>query len=216
MLEACGVEFEVNPRLVRGLDYYTHTVFEWITTELGAQGTICGGGRYDGLVAQIGGPPTPGTGFSIGVERLVELLEARGRHRNAPVPDVHVLAVGEGPERASLALAEEIRNLLPGAVVTLDPAPGSFRAKLRRADRSGAALAIVLGEDELAGDIVQLKPLRGQGAQVACPRARLGEALRGWVRRGEERAAPRESPHSAPGSTHARAPGGVLTDREQH
>ncbi|MEM7250908.1 MAG: histidine--tRNA ligase [Pseudomonadota bacterium] len=160
MLSRAGVDYVLNPRLVRGLDYYTKTVFEWTTTALGAQGTICGGGRYDGLVAQIGGRDTPGVGFSMGIERIIELMTQQGHAGLDESPHVFLTAVGEEPQRGVLALAERLRSALPEITMKVDAEDGSFRAKLRRADRSGAQIALLVGEQEFAANQAAVKYLR--------------------------------------------------------
>jgi histidyl-tRNA synthetase len=160
-LHACGVTLRTNPRLVRGLDYYTRTVFEWVSGDLGAQSAICGGGRYDRLFSEIGGPDTPAVGFSAGIERIVAVMEAGAVPTVAAAPHLYLAAVGESPCRGAHALAERLRDALPGVRMVVDAAGGGFRPKLKRADRSGAILALVLGEDELAAGSVQIKTLRG-------------------------------------------------------
>jgi histidyl-tRNA synthetase len=162
-LSDLGIAYELNPRLVRGLDYYTHTVFEWTSTALGAQDAVCAGGRYDGLVEQLGGPPTPGIGFAIGVERLILLMRAQ----NAPLPDlapqVYFCRFGARAEPLAARLAEDLRRRLPGLRLLLNAGGGSLKAQLRRADGSGARYALILGEDEAAAGAVQVKSLRGEG-----------------------------------------------------
>ena len=170
-LDDLGIAHVVNPRLVRGLDYYTHAVFEWTTTALGAQGTVCAGGRYDGLVEQLGGAPTPAVGFASGVERLILLLKAQA----LPVPDagaqLYFCTVGEAAERAARKLAEQLRTELPGVRLVLNAGGGKLKSQLGRADKSGAAWALVLGEAELARGAVQVKSLRQSAAdeEVALP-----------------------------------------------
>lgn len=161
LLDAAGIAYEVNPRLVRGLDYYSKTVFEWVTDKLGAQGTVCAGGRYDGLVEQLGGKPTPAVGFAMGVERLVLLLQALDV---IPVGidqqvDVYVVAVGD-VQTSAVTLAETIRERLPHLRVMTHCGGGSFKNQLKKADRSGASVALILGEDEVARQVVNLKYLR--------------------------------------------------------
>ncbi len=162
LLAGAGLAFRLNPRLVRGLDYYGRTVFEWTTRELGAQGTVCAGGRYDGLVAQLGGKATPAVGFAMGVERLVLLLEALGRSPDAASssPHVYLLAAGDAPGRAAMVLAEQLRDALPRLRLLCHCGGGSLKSQFKRADRSGARLALVLGEDELARGDITLKWLR--------------------------------------------------------
>jgi histidyl-tRNA synthetase len=178
-LDAAGVPYVINSKLVRGLDYYGKTVFEWVTDQLGAQGTVCAGGRYDGLVEQLGGKPTPAVGFAMGVERLVLLLETLDK-----VPaelsrqvDLYFCAFGEAAELAALALAEQLRDALPGMRLAVNAGAGSFKSQLKKADKSGALYALVLGEDELAGRIVGLKPLRADGEQQSVGWDELGERL---------------------------------------
>ena len=161
LLSDAGVAFSVNPRLVRGLDYYTRTVFEWITARLGAQDAVCSGGRYDGLVAQLGGKPAPATGFAMGLERLVALMEEEGVAADAVAPHVYMVRVGEAAERAGFRLAEYLREQLPSLRLVMDGGGGGFGSQLKRADKSGAQMALILGEDETAGKRVALKPLRG-------------------------------------------------------
>ena len=177
-LQEIGVPYEVNPRLVRGLDYYTRTVFEWITDALGAQDAVCSGGRYDGLIAQLGGDPTPGVGFAMGVERAVELLVQAQR---APAPasaDVYVVVSGARAAAAGPGLVERLRNELPQVRFELNLGGGNFKAQFRRADRSGAALALIVGDDELARGTVGVKPLRQEAGQTECPIAELAVGVR--------------------------------------
>jgi histidyl-tRNA synthetase len=163
-LDAAGIDYVINPRLVRGLDYYNRAVFEWITDELGAQGTVCAGGRYDGLVTQLGGRPTPAVGFAMGLERLVALLEAAAP---APEPalDAYLVAVGAEAQREVLPLAERLRDAAPGLRLMSHCGGGSFKSQFKKADRSGARFAVVLGEAELARGVAGVKPLRGEGEQ---------------------------------------------------
>ncbi len=165
-LDAAGLSYTLNPKLVRGLDYYGLTVFEWTTSALGAQGTVCAGGRYDGLVEQLGGKPTPAVGFAMGLERLCLLLETlQALPESAPLADVYIIANGEACEIRALSLAETLRDQLPGVKVVLNCGGGSFKSQFKKADKSGAALAVVLGEDELAAGEVTVKPLRGDAQQ---------------------------------------------------
>ena len=165
-LQALGIPYRLNPRLVRGLDYYSHTAFEITSTDLGAQATVCGGGRYDGLVEQLGGPATAAVGWALGLERLVLLL-ARGASATVGprAPDLYVVNRGAAAEAAALVLARSLR--LQGLCVELDPGGAAFSKQFKRADRSGAPWAAVLGEEEQAAGIVQLKPLRGQPSPEA-------------------------------------------------
>lgn len=166
LLESAGIQYEVNERLVRGLDYYNLTVFEWVTNSLGAQGTVCAGGRYDGLVEQLGGQPTPAVGFAMGMERLVlmlETLELNGDIR--PAVDVYLAMVGEGTEQAGFQLAERLRDALPDLRLMSHCGGGNFKKQLKRADKSGAAIALILGETEVQNGEITIKYLRGQAEQ---------------------------------------------------
>ena len=165
LLTAAGVEFEVNPRLVRGLDYYSRTVFEWVTDALGAQGAVCSGGRYDGLVEKLGGRPTPAIGWAMGIERFVALYEACGGKAPATDPDVYLVAVGDGTQARAFALAEELRDKVEGIRVELNLGGGSFKSQMKRADKSAAAFALILGEQELSEQRIGLKPLRSGDEQ---------------------------------------------------
>jgi len=170
-LDAAGVPYQINPNLVRGLDYYCKTVFEWVTTALGAQGTVCAGGRYDGLVQQLGGKPTPAVGFAMGIERLVLLLEATGvvQHINN-TPDVYLMS--EDPIQG-LLLAEKVRNQLPDLRVQCHCGGGKFKKQIKKADDSGARFALVLGESEITNRQVAIKFLREQREQVVIPQDQL-------------------------------------------
>ncbi len=180
MLAANGVEVHRNPRLVRGLDYYSKTVFEWITTELGAQGTVCAGGRYDGLVELMGGKPTPAIGFAMGVERLFELCAAQTR---APAqPAVYVSATSEALDAHAVNLAEQLRTRLPGWHILLHVGGGSLKSRMKKADKSGAAVALLLGEDEIAHGAVAVKPLRGDHPQAVHPQDTVAEVLEALCR----------------------------------
>ncbi|HDQ4484442.1 TPA: histidine--tRNA ligase [Pseudomonas aeruginosa] len=178
-LDAVGLRYEVNQKLVRGLDYYCRTAFEWVTDKLGAQGTVCGGGRYDGLVSQFGGKPTPGVGFAMGVERLVLLLETLGvipAELNRPA-DLYVCAFGEPAELAALTLAEQLRSAIPGIRLLVNAGAGSFKSQFKKADKSGARFALILGEDEVANRVVGFKPLRDEGEQQSIAWDALPEHL---------------------------------------
>jgi histidyl-tRNA synthetase len=171
LLAAAGVSYQVNPKLVRGLDYYNLTVFEWISDRLGAQGTVCGGGRYDGLFAQLGGKATAGVGFAAGVERLVALLREAGRGGAGRRPDGYLVFQGEGTLASAFALGEELRAA--GHAVVLHAGGGSFKSQMRKADASGAQVALIIGEDELKAAAVTVKPLREAREQQRVPRAGL-------------------------------------------
>ncbi|MGH8136019.1 MAG: histidine--tRNA ligase, partial [Steroidobacteraceae bacterium] len=150
LLGACGIPYEVDSRLVRGLDYYTRTVFEWTTRALGAQDAVCSGGRYDGLVELLGGEPTPATGWALGIERIVGLLQAGRIAADAATPAVYMVLSGDRAERAGLAIAERLREALPGAGVQVNMGGGSLKSQMKRADKSGATLALIIGDDEIA------------------------------------------------------------------
>ncbi len=180
LLDAAGIEYTVNPRLVRGLDYYCKTVFEWVTDSLGAQGTVCAGGRYDGLVEQLGGKPTVAVGFAMGLERLILLLETldlvpASVNGNA---DIYVAAMGEGTVAPAFRLSETLREELPGRVVVTHCGGGSFKSQMKKADRSGAEYALILGENEVAGGTVALKPLRSGEEQQEVAQQELPAVLR--------------------------------------
>ena len=177
LLGAAGVEFEVNPRLVRGLDYYSRTVFEWVTDALGSQGAVCSGGRYDGLVEKLGGRPTPAVGWAMGIERFVALFEACGGEVPAMHPDVYIAALGEGTLERAFGIAEELRDKLPGIGVETNLGGGSFKAQMKRADKSGAAFALVLGEQELSEGRIGLKPLRTDEEQESIALDKLAAVL---------------------------------------
>ncbi|MBU2952555.1 histidine--tRNA ligase [Marinobacter sp. F3R08] len=179
LLDAAGVSYSVNPALVRGLDYYGKTVFEWITDSLGAQGTVCAGGRYDGLVEQLGGKPTFAVGFAMGLERLILLLETLELvpdyvNNNA---DIYVTAMGEGALAPAMQLAEKLRAALPDRVVVSHCGGGSFKSQMKKADRSGASYAVILGENEVANGTVGLKPLRADEPQIEVAQDELADTL---------------------------------------
>ena len=183
-LDALGIPYAVNPRLVRGLDYYSRTVFEWITDALGSQDAICSGGRYDGLIAQMGGEATPAIGFAMGVERVVELVRLAGQVPPAQAPDVFVMAQGDAAQRAALAMAERLRDALPGRGVVVHCGSAKFKTQFRRADESGARLALIVGDDELARGVIALKPLRGaEATQTEHPVAELTARVEEFLRR---------------------------------
>jgi histidyl-tRNA synthetase len=166
-LDAVGIPYVINPKLVRGLDYYSKTVFEWVTDKLGAQGTVCAGGRYDGLVEQMGGKPTPGVGFAMGIERLVLMLETLEQipEEISRQVDVYLCAFGEAAELAGLTLAERVRDQLPNLRLQVNAGAGSFKSQFKKADKSGARFALILGEDELTARVVGCKPLRDDAEQ---------------------------------------------------
>ena len=180
LLDAAGIPYVINPRLVRGLDYYGLTVFEWVTDRLGAQGTVCAGGRYDGLVQQLGGKPAPAVGFAMGMERLLLLIETLGK-----VPaelsrqvDVYLVTLGEGTQQAAIRLAEQLRDALPELRLVVHCGGGSFKSQFKKADKSGALYALILGEAEAAAGEVGLKPLREEGEQLNMAWADVPQHLR--------------------------------------
>lgn len=177
LLSALGVEFTVNPRLVRGLDYYSHAVFEWISEDLGAQGTICAGGRYDGLIEIQGGKPWPAVGFAMGLERIIELLR-QDRQFQAAGPHAYLVLAGEAAQEPGLVLAEQLRRNIDGLRLVSNVGGGSFKAQFKRADKSGAALALVLGEDEVNAGTITVKYLRTESEQVTVPLESLAKLLR--------------------------------------
>ncbi|WP_180793360.1 histidine--tRNA ligase, partial [Vibrio parahaemolyticus] len=176
LLDAAGIEYTVNERLVRGLDYYNRTVFEWITESLGAQGTVCGGGRYDGLVEQLGGKPTPAVGFAMGLERLVLMLETLELTDVRRSVDVYVVTAGEGTMMAGMKLAEQLREAISGVRVMSHFGGGNFKKQFKRADKVGAVVALVLGENEVADNTVVLKDLVG-GEQETYSQAEVAEKI---------------------------------------
>ena len=177
-LEEVGIAYVINPRLVRGLDYYSRTVFEWVTDKLGAQSAVCSGGRYDGLVAELGGRDTPAVGWALGLERVIELMRADGNELPERTPDVYLVTGGDAARRRGFALAESLRRALPALVVLLGQPTGSFKSQLKRADRSGARYALILGDDEIASGRAGLKDLRGDTGQQTLDQAELVEILR--------------------------------------
>jgi len=164
-LDAVGVQYTINPRLVRGLDYYCKTVFEWVTDELGAQGTICAGGRYDGLVEQLGGKATPAIGFALGMERILALLETQ-QELQVPAIDIYMVLLGETSEIKGLQLAESIREQAPDVKMITHCGGGSVKSQMKKADKSGAAIALILAEDELEKEYVTVKYLREKKEQI--------------------------------------------------
>ena len=179
LLDAVGIQYEINPKLVRGLDYYNKTVFEWVTSALGAQGTVCGGGRYDGLVEQLGGHATSGVGFAMGLERLVLLVQEV--NKSIPVKsavDIYVVYQGEGTTLAAFQLAEKLRSELPHLSTMLHCSGGNFKKQFRRADKSGATLALVLGESEVQNNQVVVKHLLGAAEQQTIDVANLIEHVK--------------------------------------
>lgn len=176
LLDAAGIEYQVNQRLVRGLDYYNKTVFEWITESLGSQGTVCGGGRYDGLVEQLGGKPAPAVGFAMGLERLVLMLETLELNDTRKAVDVYLVTAGEGTLVNGMKLAEQLRESVPGLRLMTHFGGGNFKKQFKRADKVGATMALVLGENEVAEQTVVVKDLAG-GEQQTMPQADVAAHL---------------------------------------
>jgi histidyl-tRNA synthetase len=178
MLDAAGVSYEINPRLVRGLDYYSKTVFEWVTSSLGAQGTVCAGGRYDGLVEQLGGKPCPGVGFAMGMERLVLLLDELGVVPDSvgQTVDLYLVAVGD-VNRQALVLGENLRTHCPTLRLQTNCGGGSFKSQMKKADKSGASIALILGEDEAANNEVGVKFLRQDRPQETVDQDQLANLI---------------------------------------
>jgi histidyl-tRNA synthetase len=183
LLDAAGVAYTVNPRLVRGLDYYSRTVFEWVTDALGSQGAVCSGGRYDGLVEKLGGKPTPAVGWAMGIERFVALYEACGGEAPADDADVYVVAVGENTLEQAFTIAEQLRDEVAGIKVELNLGGGSFKSQLKRADKSNAAFALILGEQEIVEKRVGLKPLRSTEDQSSVAFDELPATLAALLRK---------------------------------
>jgi histidyl-tRNA synthetase len=178
LLDAVGIQYRVNPRLVRGLDYYNRTVFEWVTSSLGSQGTVLAGGRYDGLVGQLGGKDTPAVGFAMGLERIVLLLETLELNQDiAPEVDVYVTAMGENCLVEAFKVAQTLRQALPKLKVMSHCGGGNFKKQMKRADKSGAAYAIIIGETEIANNQVAIKPLRNNNEQELVARDALVDAI---------------------------------------
>ena len=177
LLDAAGIDYSVNPRLVRGLDYYSRTVFEWVTEELGAQGTVCAGGRYDALVEQLGGRPVPAIGFALGIERLVELLDEDRLPLARYRPHAYLVLAGEQAASHGLRLAEQLRDALPQLRLLTHCGGGSFKSQMKKADRSGAQLALILGEEEMARNAIGIKYLREDRPQETVPQAQLNDIL---------------------------------------
>ncbi len=163
-LDKLGINYEINPCLVRGLDYYSRTVFEWVTDSLGAQGTLCAGGRYDSLIETLGGKPTPAVGFALGLERVIAMLEMKEFDLSLTV-DIYIINVGQQAEQQVLVLAEQLRDALPQLHVLMHCGGGSFKSQMKKADKSGADIALILGDDEVAKNQVQVKYLRVEREQ---------------------------------------------------
>jgi len=164
-LDCLEITYTINPRLVRGLDYYNRTVFEWISNDLGAQGTICGGGRYDGLVEKMGGNPTPAIGFAIGIERLILLIKDQPNKLQENKSHLYFVALGKRAQMISMKLSRDIHTALPDIIITNDMSMGSLKSQMKKADKSNADFALILGEEELSNNQLSIKPLKGQGDQ---------------------------------------------------
>ena len=177
LLDANAVAYEINPRLVRGLDYYNRTVFEWITDRLGAQGTICAGGRYDDLVAQLGGRATPGVGFAMGLERILDLMQSGTAEPGSDTPRVYQVLVGDAAVKNGIKLAEQLRDKLPGIRLLMHCGGGSFKSQFKKADKSQAEYALILGDEEVAKNTVQIKPLRADTGQYEISQDELADEL---------------------------------------
>ncbi len=167
LLDAAGVSYQINPRLVRGLDYYGKTVFEWVTDKLGSQGTVCGGGRYDGMIEQLGGKPTPAVGWAMGVERMILLLQEMQQEpaNLSQQADVYLAHIGDGASVRTMQLAEQLRTDISGLRLLWHCGGGSLKSQMKKADRCGAKLVLIMGDDELTQGQIQIKPLQGQGEQ---------------------------------------------------
>jgi len=201
LLDAAGISYSVNPRLVRGLDYYNRTVFEWATDALGSQGAICAGGRYDGLVEKLGGRSTPAIGWAMGVERLVGLFEECGGKVPDAGPDVYIVAVGQAALVRGFEISENLREAITGIRIELNLGGGSFKSQLKRADKSGAEFALVLGDDEVAENRAGLKPLRTDQDQASVALEHLAVELAGRLRRNEDSGLDHRSADQDPVST---------------
>ncbi len=177
ILDYQGISYEVNPRLVRGLDYYSHTVFEWVTDTLGAQGTVCGGGRYDGLVEQLGGRANHAAGFSMGCERLVSLLTDQNKVQDIKSCDVYLLMRGAQTVRVAHRLAESLRDQMPQLSMLVHAGGGSFKSQMRKADKSGARIALILGETEIEAKTIAVKLLREDSQQIEIAQDDLAVSL---------------------------------------
>jgi histidyl-tRNA synthetase len=179
LLDAAGITYRVNPRLVRGLDYYSKTVFEWVTQQLGAQGTICAGGRYDGLVEQLGGKPVPAVGFAMGLERLCLLLQTQETNSDSinSSPDIYFVVAGESAKLPAFRLAEQLREQLPHLRLLLHCGGGSFKSQFKKADKSGAKIALIMGENEAEQNVVNVKWLRIEAEQQTVNQQQVADLL---------------------------------------
>lgn len=181
ILDDAGLKYTINPCLVRGLDYYGKTVFEWVTNKLGAQGTVCAGGRFDGLVEQLGGKSTPAVGFAMGIERLVSLIEELALPLGQYQPHAYLVQVGDAAQRNGMLLAEQLRDALPLLRLESHCGGGSFKSQFKRADKSGASLALILGDEEVANGSLGIKFLRQEGEQQLLPLPQAIDFLAAWL-----------------------------------
>lgn len=177
-LDEAGIVYTLNERLVRGLDYYNRTVFEWVTSALGAQGTVCAGGRYDGLVEQLGGKATPAVGFAMGMERLVLLLQAQNKLNPRRAVDAYLMPLGDAAELKAPAIAEQLRDALPELRIVSHCGGGAMKKQIKKADKSGAEVALIIGDNELAEQQITVKPLRSDAEQITLSHADLIDYLR--------------------------------------
>jgi len=176
-LDSLNISYKINTRLVRGLDYYTKTVFEWVTDKLGSQGTICAGGRYDGLVSQIGGRDTPAVGFALGLERLIELISEQDIPKSEFLPEIYMILAGESAEKSGIMLSEKLRDSVPNSRIQMNCGGGSFKSQMKKADKSGATVVIIIGENELSNNEVTIKYLREEKPQCSVKIEELIEFL---------------------------------------
>jgi len=182
LLDVAGIKYTINPRLVRGLDYYCKTVFEWVTDQLGAQGTVCAGGRFDGLVEQLGGKPVPASGFAMGLERLIALMEDNQVSFPEHAAHAYLVMFGEDAEKLGFQLAEKMRDEVPGLRLVMNCNGGSFKSQFKRADKSNALMAVIIGEDEVSNGTVSLKNLREKSEQQTIQQTELAVHLKEIVR----------------------------------
>jgi histidyl-tRNA synthetase len=182
-LEKSAIDYVINPRLVRGLDYYSRTVFEWVTDRLGAQGTVCAGGRYDALVSQLGGRETAAVGFAMGIERLIAIMEEEGIGQGLGKPDIYMVLMGDKAVSEGFIIAEQLRNQLPDLKLQVNCGGGSFKSQFKKADKSGAQFALILGENELIQEVINLKPLRDKQEQKELRLAALSDSIQSLLNR---------------------------------
>ena len=181
ILDQCSLPYRVNQRLVRGLDYYSHTVFEWVTESLGAQGTVCAGGRYDGLVEQLGGRPGYAAGYAMGCERLIAMMLDQQRVEQIQGCDVYLVNRGDNSAAAAYRLSEKLRDAVPGLAIVVNAGSGSIKSQMKKADRSGAPIALILAESEMENDQVSVKFLREMRDQQQVSQEELPELIRQWL-----------------------------------